>query len=452
MKKIFSILIALLILISWGTVIYRNGALPKAYSTALDNVRQTCDEGYYVEAQALLDDALLLQGNASSYDADVLQRDIYKGLNADAKYINQLREMIKNYPDQAENYEMMVEYYFETESFRDLCDCLDEYAGIWPDSKVIQNISTQFEHQYRMKNTGYYDVAFIDGNLVSIQEKEYEKDSDTDELFVNRKITTEDGSTVFDRSMKEVSVSVDENMFFICDQEGQWTLVDSAMNLIARNEEVQFDWIGRQGTNGVTPAVINGEYHYINRKMVPNDIVWDSISAFQDDKAAVCLNGAWAFATTDTLLSMTEFPYRDIAINDSGYCTVDGMAVVADDRGYCVFDTEKMEPVSEERYEEMKAFNVRQPAAYRDGNKWGFVSPDGSIFIDAEYEDAKSYLNGYAAVKKNGLWGIINRHNEMVVEPQFVDVLNVMDNGYVIVQNEEGRWDIVIIDKLYYAG
>ena len=32
------------------------------------------------------------------------------------------------------------------------------------------------------------------------------------------------------------------------------------------------------------------------------------------------------------------------------------------------------------------------------------------------------------------------------------DVLNVMDNGYVFVQNEEGRWDIVIIDKLYYAG
>lgn len=451
MKKVFSILIGLLIVISWVTVIYRNGTLPREYANALADVRNACDEGYYVEAQELLNEALALQPDSSSYEADELQRDIYKGLNSEYKYVNLLQRMIKDYPEQSENYESLIQYYYDSQSYKDLSRCLEEYARLWPESNVIQTMYDKFEHQYRIKNTQYYDVKYVEADMISIQKKEYEEDDGTGETYINRIITASDGDVIFDEKMKDVSISSDESMFFVCDQDNKWVLVDSSMNLIAKNNDVKFEWIGRQGENGIAPALINSEYHYINRRMVPNERTWDYASAFRDDRAAVCSNGSWALATTDTLTTLTEYPYKDIAINDSGFCTVDGIAVVEDEGGYCVFDSEKMTPLSDNRYEEIKAFNERQPAAYRKGNKWGFVSPDGNVFIDAEYEDAKSYSNGYAAVKRNGLWGIINKDNVMIVEPQFSDIQNVLDNGYVFVQNDEKHWDILIIDKLFYA-
>ena len=67
---------------------------------------------------------------------------------------------------------------------------------------------------------------------------------------------------------------------------------------------------------------------------------------------------------------------------------------------------------------------------------------------EAMYEDARSYVNGYAAVKQNGLWGIVDKNNLMVVEPQFQDTIDVLDSGYVYVRNQEGYWDQIILERL----
>lgn len=450
MKKVFMIIIVFLLVLSWGSIVYRNGMQPQKYSDALEQVRQACNEGYYVEAQELLDEAELLQGNTSSYEADILQRDIYYGLQSEVKYVNSLKNLILSYPNQMDNYEMLVQYYYDNELYEELNFCVDDYLELWPDSDTIQSVSMEFSKQYQLKKTGYYEVKYISGDLVSIRKKEYEEDNDSEETYVNYIVTNEDGKELFNEGMKDVSISVDRDSLYVCDQNGQWSMIDQNNNLLSKNTDVQYEWIGRLGTNGIAPARIKSEYHYINRKMHVNDLVWDMASLFNDDMAAVCRNGKWAIATTDTLTELEDFPYLDIAINDSGFGVVSSLAVVEDDTGYYVLDTEEMQPVSENRYEKLKAFNTRQPAAYRLGNKWGFVSPDGTIYIEAEYEDAKSFANGYAAVKKNGLWGIIDRENRMVVEPQFHDIQNVLDNGYVFVLNDADRWDIIIIDRLFY--
>ena len=126
--------------------------------------------------------------------------------------------------------------------------------------------------------------------------------------------------------------------------------------------------------------------------------------------------------------------------------------MVADERGYYVISTEGFQPVSENVFEELKAFECSQPTAYREGDKWGFVNKQGQVYLEACYEDAKPFYNGYAAVKQNGLWGYIDRNGTMVIEPQFLDALNVMESGYAYVKNEFGYWDYIIISKLYYAG
>ena len=138
----------------------------------------------------------------------------------------------------------------------------------------------------------------------------------------------------------------------------------------------------------------------------------------------------------------------DVAINDEGYCVKNGLAVVKDESGYYVLDVESGKPSFENRFEELKALNSGQPIAYRKGQKWGFAYTNGEVMTEAMYEDARSYVNGYAAVKQNGLWGIVDKNNLMVVEPQFQDMIDVLDSGYVYVRNQEGYWDQIILERL----
>lgn len=56
---------------------------------------------------------------------------------------------------------------------------------------------------------------------------------------------------------------------------------------------------------------------------------------------------------------------------------------------------------------------------YRKGNAWGYASPDRKIVINAEYEDAGFFYAGYAAVKKNGMYGYINTSGVNVIPFKF---------------------------------
>lgn len=297
--------------------------------------------------------------------------------------------------------------------------------------------------------SGYYDVRYATPSLVDIQESEYEITDE--EETVRRKLVNSQGNDVFDAGYSQMSVSQDGTSCFVCDQNGVWTRVDIAQNLLARNPDVDFSYVGRLSVNNIATAIVDGKYCFINDKMKVSDLEWEEAGTFRDGINAVKRNGKWALVTTQTWGDVTEFPYVDIQRNSQDCCVADGYAVVADERGYYVISAEDFLPVSENIFEEMKAFECSQPAAYRSGETWGFVNRNGEVYLEACYEDAKSYINGYAAVKQGGLWGYIDRDGTMAVEPQFQDALNVMENGYAYVKNEFGYWDYVIIDRLYYA-
>lgn len=447
MKKIISVLIVILIVGAWGTLFYRNNTLPQEYSDALAKAVAAYEEGYYLEAQKLLTEAQSLQGATTSYQADALQRDIYLGLNKSSQYEAYLQNMIRRYPDVEENYELLIKLYDANQDYQGLSNCLDEYTSLWPENQVLHQIDEDYSRLYQYRATGYYDVKYITSAILDVQMREYEL-GDGDVQEVRRELLNAEGFTTFDADVQAVSVSEDGDSYFICNQEGTWTLVDANLNLIARNEETAFETIGRLGTNGVAVATVNGEKHYINERMQVNTRVWEECCDFSNGIAAVSQNGHWALVSAGEISSVEEFPYLDIAINDSGYCVENGLAVVADDSGYYVLDTESREAVFENRFEELKAFNSAQPIAYRKGQKWGFIYSSGEVMTEAVYEDARSYVNGYAAVKQNGLWGMVDANNLMVIEPQFAEILNVLDSGYVYVQNQEGYWDQIILERL----
>jgi len=50
---------------------------------------------------------------------------------------------------------------------------------------------------------------------------------------------------------------------------------------------------------------------------------------------------------------------------------------------------------------------------------WGFIDTNGNWAIQPEFDKARDFSNGFAAVNKNGQWGFIDQNGNLVIPPQF---------------------------------
>lgn len=66
------------------------------------------------------------------------------------------------------------------------------------------------------------------------------------------------------------------------------------------------------------------------------------------------------------------------------------------------------------------------------GQLWGFEDVDGSVIIPAQFEEARDFSDGMAAVKKKNLWGFINETGQLVIDYKYDEVLP-FNEGYAIV-------------------
>ena len=56
--------------------------------------------------------------------------------------------------------------------------------------------------------------------------------------------------------------------------------------------------------------------------------------------------------------------------------------------------------------------------------------------IDPTYDEAKSFSNGLAAVRKGDQWGFINKENKLVIDYQFTDTGYMDSNGICPVRTD----------------
>ncbi len=61
-------------------------------------------------------------------------------------------------------------------------------------------------------------------------------------------------------------------------------------------------------------------------------------------------------------------------------------------------------------------------AAVRRGGLWGFINPAGEMVIPPAFQQAQSFHEGLAAVLVKNQWGFINRAGTIVISPRFTEV------------------------------
>ena len=98
---------------------------------------------------------------------------------------------------------------------------------------------------------------------------------------------------------------------------------------------------------------------------------------------------------------------------------------------------------------EMEAFPNNKLYAKKINNKWGFVDKDGNLKVQNEYDLVTAQNEyGFAGIKKDGKWGVINENGEIIQEPIYkLENINPMFIGKYY-QSEEWYGKDYFTDKI----
>lgn len=196
---------------------------------------------------------------------------------------------------------------------------------------------------------------------------------------------------------------------------------------------------------GLCPVVIDNEYYYIdidgNKKLGP----YLYAGTFEKNKAAVQnQNGRWGVIDKEGKY-IVEAQFEDIKLTMSGGYSMSDMVIAKKNGKYNIYDEEMKKVVSEINAEDTGIITKDNIIAYKKENKWGYVSLKGKIVIKPQYEGAKSFSNGFAAVQTGeNNWKLITKDNKVTLSEDYYDIGYMNQSGGIIVSDQTGMYQLII--------
>ena len=165
----------------------------------------------------------------------------------------------------------------------------------------------------------------------------------------------------------------------------------------------------------------------------------EDVGMFSNSGSAAKSRGKWGVVDLSGSEWIIPAVYDEIVQDGLGRCYSQKAAFVRSGEQIKLF-TDGQE--TGEVYEDAHPF-VDGWAAVKRSGLWGFVDASGMMRIDFQYEDARSFGGHLAAIKKDGKWGYLSLHGDVVIEPIFLDAKDFAD-GSAPVRTEEG-WQFIVL-------
>lgn len=166
-------------------------------------------------------------------------------------------------------------------------------------------------------------------------------------------------------------------------------------------------------------ARYKGKYSYYNFDFQPltqGSHQYDQMTSNNNGVAAVRSGNQWGIIT-DGGGTVVDFTLADVAVNSIGYAFSGDHAMVKDNSGWYLADTEGNR-LNDQTYAAAKA--PESPSGYiavgNSNGKWGFADLEGNLVIDYKYDDAHSFSDGVAAVCVGETWTYISAQGRTVID------------------------------------
>lgn len=340
------------------------------------------------------------------------------------------------FPKSSAYYEKLIKLRVEDGEYKEALSVYTNAANNSALNDEIKKYYHQIKYSYKIQSTGYLDYIKGFGNYYAI------------ENYAGWSYVTDDFDT--SPSLKYITIGPigEDGIFYTEDSNGKTEFVD-LYGIVRGKVDENIEKAGIY-SNGLTPVQINGKYYYIdldgNRISGP----YEFASTYINNLAAVEVSeNKWKIidakgnAVSDTIL-------QDVVLDESGCCLIGenrDRIIAKNNDVYSVYKSDLSGKINDFNCDKIDIYTSDELIATKANGKWGFSSIDGKVAIEPQYNDAKSFSNGLAAVSNGTTWSLIDRNSNEVVKGNFTDISYVTSSGRCLVKIEQDEKNV---DRDYY--
>ena len=361
--------------------------------------------------------------------------DFYKELGQTREYRSFCEKMIDNYPTEEEGYVRMAEYLIEDKDYSETFSLLNQAERRGIKSSKLDALKESIKYNYEYIRLGYESVNQFSNGRAAVKKSEG-----------NWGYVSSNGNLAIPFKFTFVQDFGPSLLAAVRYPDGTYKMIDSTgRDKHANVENKPIEDCGYL-IDSKMAVKYDGKYHYCNVDFQELFGSYDYAGSFYNGLAAVRDGDKWYFIKSDGS-RLNDKTYEEIVVNDRGMAFRNEVAFVKTGAKYILID-KSCNQVGSDSWAEVDAFNSNQPAAVSNGSKWGFVDVNGKVVVGYEYDKAKSFSSGFAAVSKQDEWGyIVSSDYSLKIDYAFKDANDFSGYGTAFVKKNNG-WDLIRVYSL----
>lgn len=429
---------ALLLFLSWSAVLGMQTPIQKQTELIIlaDN---EIKRGTYANAESIL-----LQ--ASAYNTKLTTKalgklkGVYLKLGYTQDYVNVLKKLTSRKDCPADDYVEFANYCITQNKITECMIMLRLGIERTNDQKLID-----FYEEQR--------YTFTVGNDIYDEVTEYQKGGIQVKMDTFWGLANSSGKLVIPCSYEQISTFDSVNGGCVVALQSDHKVVSLNM----RNQKISIfempvNKIGNLSQDKISLQLMSGKWIIANSNLISNNTEYDDIGTVANSAVAVKVADKWGVISLNNKI-IVPYEYDEIINNELGQCYFQNAVFAKNgDTIYLIVDGK----IHSGTYEDAHPFTDDGWAAVKKNGKWGFIDKSGELMIDYQFENALSFSQNLAATQiasqagGTEFWGYINIYGKSVIEPKFLKAKS-FTNGNAPVLTELG-WQFITLREYLKGG
>lgn len=433
-KTLACVAMVALLCVSWGSLLQYKDDTPQKYKACIKEAKAFEKNKQYKYAIEKYTEAL--QYDNTKLDVYWKLVENYKALEQREEAITQCKYIIDNFEEDYDAYIEAIQYYIEEEQYTSVLKMLIDAKKVYKEDEKIKEMWKTYRGKYTESSLSYSSATNLkDGQMVVGTEEGLYGVVNIGENDCKLEVEYP-YCTMF------TQVTDDEKMACIRTEKGECYFVDTdGYRCVVAEDEVDGMYAISEDFAVVCKDEKFGYYKLDKEKMVlykEGKLQYEHATNMHEGVAAVLKDGAWALIDSK-MKEITKYEFEEVVFDEFNICSNQGVIFVkkkGSDK-YSLIDKDG-KYICEDKFEQVVGFADNGYAAVAKDGKWGLIDKKGKTKVKFEYEQLGSMVNGYAPVCKDGLWGYMNEKEQLIVPYEFETARNFDDKGNAtVIKNNE---------------
>ena len=423
-KRILLLLVCILLLfVSWVTVLGVESAAQKQ-EVLIALAEGEIQNGTYINAVPYLTEAVTYTTSRTFSTLEML-KDVYRTLGDTRKYVNVLKELLVHNDCPSGVYDEYARHHIAQNRQRDALEML-RLGIVRTNDESLKEFYEEQRYAYIFKRDTYEDVTAFHNGGIQVRIDDFWGLADGS------------GRTIIPCAYNQISTFDATNKGSVVAIQPDQTIVTLNMkNQPIAKLNLDILRIGNLSQDIIPLQLANGKWIIADSRLVSNNEQFEDVGIAHNQTIALKTDGKWGVISLNNEI-IAPFEYEAIVMDELGRCYAQNAVFVRrNGKVHLLVDGVLLPDV----YEEAHPFTNEGWAAVKKNNLWGFIDTAGAFTIAPQYEEAQSFSGQLAAVKQGDFWGYISSSGKVVIEPIFLQAKNFAD-GNAPVLTDQG-WQFI---------